>query len=192
MFKISKSVGIILAAGATVILVMALAASWYWDIWTEIAAWLQAIGSLVIIIVTAMIAGQQGVEARRKEALAQRQMQESAASIAKACYGVFCKMIKAAQNTASGNSAYFADEFEVLRSALGDIPLHHLGSQRLIESVLKLRGHAGYISSVLTRVPRLNVAFTDEGLLGQDTEFHNAAASVWREVHPDREDEFRF
>jgi len=70
---------------------------------TEAAVWGQAIGSLIIIGVTAWIANRQSREAKARELATLQQFQMSVANIALACLKSYKGLLKAANNRTDGS-----------------------------------------------------------------------------------------
>lgn len=155
-----------------------------------IAAWVQAIGAILIIGATALIASRNSREAQRRERIAKHQLRESVVVLARNCLDALDALLKSCPASATlpdtrGNfiRCYAPSDFDIPIDGLATIPSHHIGDAFLINAVLDLRSAMGRIKKHLDDVqgdPVLSV--TLEPVRNQRTLVFNAVATILRVV----------
>jgi hypothetical protein len=153
------------------------------------AAWVQAVGALLIIGATAWIASRSSREAQERESSAKRQLWESIAVLAQNCLSAVDTLLKgypsSAMSDPRGNflRSYAPSDFDVPMDGLAAVPLHQIGDTALVTAVLTLRGIMGRIKKHLDDVLRdPALSQTLEPVRNQRTQALNAVANVMRIV----------
>jgi hypothetical protein len=153
------------------------------------AAWVQAIGAVLIIYATARIANRNSREAQLRECRAKRQLWESIAVLAGNRESAIDTLLEKYPSSVTFDPrgcflrAYTPSDFDVPMDGLAAIPLHQIGDTTLSTAVLTLRGVMGRIKKHLDDVLRDQVlSQTLEPVRNQRTQASNAVASVLRIV----------
>jgi mRNA interferase RelE/StbE len=151
------------------------------------AAWVQAIGAIIIIGATAWIASKASRETRDRERRVEHQLRQSIATLARKCMDALDDLLKEhparVQNDARGSflRAYEPSDFEIPMDAMAAIPLYQVGDAPLIIAIVSLRGAMGRIKRRLDEVARDPVMSTAlEDVRNQRTSVFNAYACVLR------------
>lgn len=160
------------------------------SILTVIAAWVQAIGAILIIGATAWIASRNSREAKERERIAKQQLWDSIVALARSCLDAIDDLLKnypqSSGSDAWGNflRSHAASDFDVPIDGLAAVPLHQIGNADLITAVLHLRGVMGRITKHLNdvRAGKGIMPFSPDIVRNQRTPAFNAFASVLRIV----------
>lgn len=118
------------------------------------AAWVQAVGALLIIGATAIIASQNSREAAKRERNAKLQLWASIAALARNCLEALDTLLKnhplpTTDTRGSFLRSYMPSDFDVPMDGLAAVPLQEIGNTDLITAVLNLRGIVGRIKKHL-------------------------------------------
>jgi hypothetical protein len=148
-------------------------------------AWVQAVGAIVIIFATAVIASRSARDAHERDLKARQELWLSIATLAGNCLNAIDTLL---QNYSTGDArdprgtflrSYAPTDFDVPIDGLSAIPLHHVGNANLITSVLELRGIMGRIKKHLDDVaPNPLFSPSVEMIRNQRTPAFNAVASI--------------
>ncbi|GAB0119885.1 hypothetical protein Acid7E03_39570 [Acidisoma sp. 7E03] len=159
------------------------------------AIWVQAVGAIAIIAVTAWVSSRDLREIRRREAKTRQIMRESVATVAE----MSCKSLNELLRKYSHNQPYQLEqafkefynpsEFSAFVDALSALSLLSFDDPRLIVALMNLRGLVGAISK------RLDTAYASSGsssanivslefekIRNLKTPFFNSVASILRIV----------
>ncbi len=154
------------------------------------AAWVQAVGAIIIILSAALIASQSSREAKERERIAKQQLRESIAALARNCLDAIDTMLQnypqspGSDAWASFLRSHAPSDFDVPMDGLAAVPLHQVGNADLVTAVLRLRGIMGHITRHLDDV-RTNkgiMPFSPEIVRNLRTPAFNAVAGVLRIV----------
>jgi len=154
------------------------------------AAWVQAIGALLIIAATAYISNRQSRETRDRELRAADQLKTSIVGLAQNALDALDTLLKACPPDVQTSDprgqylrSYAPGDFEVPMDGLAAIPLHQLGEADLITSILTLRGTLGRIKKRLDDIQRDPVLSQNlQDVRNQRVQVFNAVASIFRIV----------
>lgn len=176
------------------LVVLAVGIVWWWRAFFDrhegTAAWVQALGAILIIGATARIAGRNSRESRKRERRARDQTRESIVVLARNCLEAIDTLLKNFQPPGQQSysrekflSSYAPSDFDVPMDGLAAVPLHQLDDAALITAVLTLRGIMGRIKKHLDDATR-DSAFSPalETVRNLRTLAFNAVASVLRIV----------
>lgn len=165
------------------------------------AAWVQAIGSIGVIIATAWIARIDFASERDHARTTERQLKESVSVLAVSCLD---RLDYLHSNVRPGPASrgdfiahYTPSDFEAPMDGLAAIPLHHLGDAQLIGAVLDLRREMGRIKAGLDDfkaglADQVRAQVYDvQDLASRRTPVFNAVASIMRIVSPGAETDAR-
>ena len=161
------------------------------DAHTGLAAWVQAIGAILIVGATARIANRNWRETEERERTANRQLRESITILARNCLDAIDTILKSCRATPEAQRdprgtflrSYVPSDFNIPMDGLAAIPLHQLSDAKLIAAVLTLRAVMGQFKKHLDDVladPVLSQ--TLDPVRGLRTPAFNAVASVLRIV----------
>jgi hypothetical protein len=109
------------------------------------AAWVQAVGSLLIILATVFISQREVVQAKIRDEKDKEEIRKSLAILARNCLEILDHVIQRLPMNPGSDPrsefvlAYVQSDFELLLSGLADISFHQIGDSNLINAVLDLR-----------------------------------------------------
>lgn len=163
----------------------------FFDAHAGLAAWVQAIGAILIVGATAHIANRNWRETERRERDARRQLQESIVVLARNSLEAIDAVLKSCRPTGPTQAdprgtflrAYTPSDFQIPMDGLAAIPLQEIADASLITALLTLRAVMGQIKKHLDEVfanPVLSQ--TLEPVRAFRTPAFNAVASVLRIV----------
>jgi hypothetical protein len=174
-----------------------LAAVWWWqpifdffDHHEGTAAWVQAVGAIIIILSTAWIAGQSSREAKEREHIAKQQLWESIAALARNCLDAIDTILQNDPQSPGSDAlgsflrSHAPSDFDVPTDGLAAVPLHQVGNADLVTAVLRLRGIMGHITRHLddVRASKGVMGFSPDVVRSLRTPAFNAVAGVLRIV----------
>jgi predicted nucleic acid-binding protein len=122
------------------------------------AAWVQAAGSLLIIVATAWISQRELVRAKVREEQAREEIRKSCAVLARNCLEAIDCVIQRLPRVLTSDyrgefmRAYVPSDFELVIEELSAVPLHGLGHTAFITALLELRAVMGRIKRRLDLV----------------------------------------
>lgn len=143
--------------------VLAAALSWwvrpimaFLDLHPGTAAWVQAVGAILILGATALIAGRDSREREREKLWAQEQLWRSIAALSDNCMDAIDGVLQKHSPLGSADvrenfvRLYVPSDLDVPIDGLAAIPLREIGDTTLLTAVLKMRGIMGGLKSILT------------------------------------------
>lgn len=122
------------------------------------AAWVQAVGAILIIAATAVIASRSSREIKKRERNATDQLRKSIVSLARSCLDAIDRLLKnyPLQSTSDRMGdflrSHVSSDFDIPMDGLAAVPLQQVGSAALVTAILNLRGVMGRIRSHLDDV----------------------------------------
>ena len=154
------------------------------------AAWVQAVGSLLIIGATAWIASQKSWEFRERDRLERRRLKESVAILARSFLASFQIFLRELKPTTAGDPrgallrTYAPTDFEVAMDGLAQVPLHQIDDADLITLILRLRGLIAHLKKHLDDAKRDPIGTFDPELVRSfETPMFNVVAGILRSVY---------
>jgi hypothetical protein len=189
--KLSRSLIAILTVGVSLLVIglIVIFPGWF-DGHAGVAAWVQAIGAIAIVLATSWIAGLSFTEERRRRREGEQQLWEAVATMSERCIECLYEVVKATEFTPNPRAAfmerYRPSDLNAPMDGLATVPLHQLGDVQMVAAVISLRRVTARVRTELDEfyehltTPSVSRGLNVQALIGYKTEVFNAHACIVR------------